>query len=200
MLNLWRMNRRSRWIKSQRDNKLVGLTVYDQLVQDLYDDVRGVTYEAWSCINDENMAERSRNPGGNRVIYSIKATAQKNSEMAVLMRDCLRRGKLRLLVDDVDGCEMLEQIKAFQRLPIEEQEMFTAPYYQTTAFVNEVVNLEYEMSGTNIRVFEVAGARKDRYSSVSYGNYIASEIERDRRRTSSDDFKRAPNCVSAVDF
>lgn len=78
--------------------------------------------------------------------------------------------------------------------------MFTGPYYQTTAFVNEIINLEYEMVGTNIRVYEVSGMRKDRYSSVAYANYIASELERDMRRRSGDDFKFAPNCVSAVTF
>ena len=67
-------------------------------------------------------------------------------------------------------------------------------------FANEIINLEYEMVGTNIRVYEVAGARKDRYSSVAYANYIASELERDLRRHSKDDFRFAPNCVSAIEF
>ena len=180
---------------------MVGLTVFDQLVQDLYDDTRGVTYEAWSCINDESMAARSRDPSGHRVIYSVKATAAKNSEMAVSLRDCLKRGKVRLLVDDVDGLEYLEKNKAYHKLTIEEQtELFQNPYYQTTAFVNEIINLEYEMSGNNIKVYEVSGMRKDRYSSVSYANYIASELERELRRHSGDEFKYAPDCVSAVTF
>lgn len=179
---------------------MVGITVYDQLVQDQYDEQRGVEYPAWSCINDEAMAERSKDPSGHRVIYSIKATAAKNSEMAVLMRDCLRRGKLRLLISELDGCEMLEKSKSYRKLSLEEQAQFQAPYYQTSAFVNEMINLEYEMAGTNIRVFEVAGMRKDRYSSVAYANYIASELEREIRRRDHDDFKYAPNCVSSVDF
>lgn len=179
---------------------MVGLTVFDQLVQDLYDDTRGISYAAWSCINDESMAARSRDPSGQRVIYSIKATAAKNSEMAVGLRDCIRRGKLRLLVDDVDGMEMLEKNKAYQKLTLDEQLMFQNPYYQTTAFVNEIINLEYEMLGNNIKVYEVSGMRKDRYSSVSYANFIASELERDLRRHSGDEFRFAPDCVSAVAF
>ena len=182
------------------DTNGVGLTVYDQLVQDLYDDTRGVEYPAWSCINDESMAERSRNPSAQRVIYSIKATVSKNSEMAVMMRDCLKRGKIRLLVHEIDGNDVYERNKQFQKLTADEQLLFTSPYYQTTAFVNEIINLEYEMAGTNIRVYEVSGMRKDRYSSVSYANYIASELERDMRRRGRDDFKFAPNCVSAVTY
>lgn len=179
---------------------MVGITVFDQLVQDLYDESRGTEYSAWSCVNDENMAARSRDPGGNRVIYSIKATASKNSEMAVMMRDCLRRNKLRLLVNETDGCEILERSKAYRKLSIEEQVTFQSPYYQTSMFVNETINLEYEMAGTNIKVYEVSGMRKDRYSSVAYANFIASELERDLRRHSHDEFKFAPNCVSAVSF
>lgn len=179
---------------------MVGLTVFDQLVQDLYDDTRGQTYEAWSCINDETMAARSRDPSGNRIIYSIKATAAKNSEMAVGLRDCIRRGKVRLLVDDIDGLESLERSKSYQKLSLDEQLMFQDPYYQTTAFVNEIINLEYEMNGNNIKVYEVSGMRKDRYSSVSYANYIASELERELRRHSGNEFKYAPDCVSAVSF
>ena len=182
------------------DTNGVGITVFDQLVQDLYDEQRGIEYSAWSCINDETMAERSRDPSGQRVIYSIKATASKNSEMAVLMRDCLKRGKLRLLMNEVDGCELLEKSKAYRKLSAEEQVQYQNPYYQTSAFVNETINLEYEMAGTNIRVYEVSGMRKDRYSSVAYANYIASELERDLRRHSHDEFKYAPNCVSAVSF
>ena len=182
------------------DTNGVGMTVFDQLVQDLYDDTRGVEYPAWSCINDESMAARSRNPGAQRVIYSVKATAAKNSEMAVMMRDCLKRGKIRLLIHEMDGNDLYEKHKQFQKLTTDEQVLFTAPYYQTTAFVNEIINLEYEMAGTNIRVYEVAGMRKDRYSSVAYANYIASELERDMRRRGYDDFKFAPNCVSAVSY
>lgn len=182
------------------DTNGVGLTVFDQLVQDLYDESRGIEYSAWSCINDESMAARSRDPNAPRIIYSIKATAAKNSEMAVMMRDCLRRSKLRLLVSEIEGNEIMEKNKQYEKLTIEEQALFTAPYYQTTMFANEIINLEYEMVGTNIRVYEVAGARKDRYSSVAYANYIASELERDLRRHSKDDFRFAPNCVSAVEF
>lgn len=182
------------------DTNGVGITVFDQLVQDLYDEQRGVEYSAWSCINDEAMAERSRDPSGQRIIYSVKATASKNSEMAVLMRDCLKRGKLRLLINEVDGNELLEKSKAYRKLSPEEQVQYQNPYYQTSALVNETINLEYEMAGTNIRVYEVSGMRKDRYSSVAYANYIASELERDLRRHSHDEFKFAPNCVSAVSF
>ena len=52
------------------------------------------------------------------------------------------------------------------------------PYINTGLMVNELVNLDYEATNNVIRVHEKPGARKDRYSSVSYNYYIAQQIER----------------------
>ncbi|MMZ71731.1 hypothetical protein D1872_352850 [compost metagenome] len=42
-----------------------------------------------------------------------------------------------------------------------------------------MINLEGERTDSGlVKVKEPSGKRKDRYSSVSYGNYIASELER----------------------
>ena len=46
------------------------------------------------------------------------------------------------------------------------------PFIHTTLLVNELINLEYESKGTNIKVFEKSGMRKDRVSSVGYNYYV----------------------------
>ena len=51
------------------------------------------------------------------------------------------------------------------------------PYINTTLLIDELVNLEHEESGGRIRVYEKSGARKDRYSSLSYNYYVATRIE-----------------------
>lgn len=200
MLNLRELNLKNRRIKSLRGNILVGLSVYDSLVADLYDKDRGVLYEPLSCINDERMAVRSKDPSANKVIYSIKATQQMNSDMAVLLRDCMKRGKIRFLGHEDEGNQRLEILKGFDRLTPEEQFLLEAPYYQTSSLINEMVNLDYEVVNGKIRVQEASGARKDRYSSVAYANYIASEIERDMIKQNRGDFAFAPNCVSKISF
>ena len=73
--------------------------------------------------------------------------------------------------------------------------MFQLPYYNTTMLVNETINLSYELVNGKIRVSEPAGMRKDRYSSVSYGNYIASELEREILKPS-----RSDNLLSGFQF
>ena len=63
-------------------------------------------------------------------------------------------------------------------MSVEEKEQIKLPYLHTTLLINELVNLQYEESGGNkIRVFEKPGMRKDRYSSLSYNFYVATQLE-----------------------
>lgn len=161
---------------------MVGISIYDNLVREQIDEDRNCVYPAWTCVNDPKMAERCTVANAPAVIYSIKANAQLNSDMAVSLRDCLKRGKLKLLVSEIDGQEILLKNKYYNRLSEEDKTMFQLPYYNTTMLINETINLSYELVNGKIRVSEPAGMRKDRYSSVSYGNYIANELERDLLR------------------
>lgn len=178
----------------------VGLSVFDELAQDQYDSERKIVYEAWSCINDEAMAARCRNPDAPKIMYSVKATAQFNSDAAVYLRDCMRRGKIRFLTDEADGKEWLNGSKAFQNLAVEDQVMYEAPFYQISAFVNEIVNLDYTLLNDKIKVKERSGARKDRYSSILYANFIAGEIEREHRNMEQEYGDSAPIFVANVSF
>ena len=164
------------------DTQNMGLGIFDQLVQPLFDKDRNIEYEAWDCINDPKMQDRCMVQNAPKVIYSVKGNQQFNSDCAVLLRDNLKRGKFKLLVDDREGREYLINLRGFMALPIEEQVKFEIPYKQTSALINEMVNLEYELVNNMIRVKEARSRRKDRYSSVSYGNHFASELERDLLR------------------
>lgn len=177
-----------------------GLSVFDELSQDQYDNERKTLYEAWSCINDEAMAARCRNPDAPKIMYSVKATAQFNSDAAVYLRDCMRRGKIRFLTDEADGKEWLNGSKYYQNLAVEDQVLFEAPFYQISAFVNEIVNLDYTLLNDKIKVKERSGARKDRYSSILYANYIAGEIEREHRNMEQEYGDNAPVFASVVNF
>lgn len=124
------------------------------------------------------MAERCKTIDAPKMIYSIKASLPFNSEAAVLLRDCLRRDKVRLLCSETDAYERLVDNKYYNKLSVEEQVRFKAPFVQTTALINEAINLDYETRGTSIRVSEPTTGHKDRYSALIYVNYIASELER----------------------
>ncbi len=54
-----------------------------------------------------------------------------------------------------------------------------------------MMNLEHERTDSGLtKLKEQSSHRKDRYSSLSYGNYIASQLERDllKEDTSADDY------------
>jgi hypothetical protein len=161
------------------DTQNLGLGIYDQLTQPLFDKDRNKEYDPWTCINEERMAERCTYQNADKVIYSIKGNQQFNSDCAVALRDGLKRGKVRLLSNELEGREFLRKLKGYDNLPMESKTYYESPYIQTTLLINEMINLEGERTDSGlIRLKEPKSKRKDRYSSVSYGNYIASLLER----------------------
>lgn len=162
------------------DTAGVGLAVFDALVTNLYDKERNVAYPALSCINDTEMAKRCMEEDAPKVIYSVKATAQINNDMHVYTLDALKRGKLRLLIDENECKEVLSKYKGYDRLPVEEQVEFMRPYVQTSLLIQEMVGLEKVETNNNlIKLKEPSTKRKDRYSSIGYGIYIAKLLEKD---------------------
>ena len=162
------------------DSAGLGLGVYDALVTNLYDKERNVAYPAFSCINDPEMAKRCMEEDAPKVIYSIKASAQLNNDMHVYTLDGLKRGKIRLLVDENECKETLIKYKGYEKLPVEEQVKFMYPYVQTSILVQEMVGLEKVDTNNNlIKLKEPSTRRKDRYSSVGYGVYVAKLLEKD---------------------
>lgn len=168
------------------DTNGVGISIFDNLCQEQIDTDRNIPYPAWGCINDEKMHERCKDTSAPKIIYSIKANQQFNSDCAVMLRDAIKRGVFRLLINEADGNENLNKNKSFQNLTVDEQILFQSPYYQTSSLITEMVNLDYEVVNGKIKVKETSGMRKDRYSAVSYSLFIANEIERDLRSFQSE--------------
>lgn len=184
MLNLREWNRKSRRIKSLRGNRLIGLGVFDCLVRDISDPETGEIYPALSCCNDPEMAARCKSQGAEKAIWSIKASAQLNSDCAVLLREGFRSGKIRLLVNEYDAEELLGECPGFNKLSDLERTMLLLPYVNTTLLIDELVRLRHEESGGRIKIHERTGMRKDRYSSLSYSYYVATQLEAKLNRRS----------------
>lgn len=160
------------------DTQNAGIGVYDRLTEKQYDSERGIEYEPLSCINDERLAQRCIYPNAPKVIYSIRATKQLNSEMAVALKDALRRNKVKLLISENECEEVLSKINGYKKLPEEIKLKFKLPYIQATLLIHEMVNLEWDISDSAVVLKEQRTKRKDRYSSLAYLNYIAVELER----------------------
>ena len=161
------------------DTQNFGLGIFDQLTQPLFDKERSKEYDPISCINDDSMAERCTYSNADKVIYSIKGSAKLNSEIAIMFRDGFKRGKIRLPINEIEGREHMKKYKGFENLPEETKAKLISSYAQFTLLVNEMINLEAEYNDNGqVKLKEPNGRRKDRYSSTSYGNYVATLLER----------------------
>lgn len=157
-----------------------GLGVFDALVRDMVDPETGELYRALTCFNDKAMADRCKVPNAPKVIWSIKGNASFNNEICILLRSGFQKGKINLLVSDSESEDILkDKIKTFNKLKAYEQMQYKMPYIQTTLLVNELVKLEHEIKGTNIKITERTGMRKDRYSSLAYNYWVQCQLERE---------------------
>jgi hypothetical protein len=154
--------------------------LFDALIKDIFDPETGIVYPALSCCNDKIMADRCKIDNAPKVIWSIKANASFNSKICTLLRNGFKQGKINLLVDE-DRVENIlsDTIKGYAKMSIGEKMQYTAPYLQTTFLVYELINLQYEIKGTEIKIIEKSGMRKDRYSSLAYNYWVQCELERE---------------------
>lgn len=162
------------------DTNGVGLGVYDALIKDIFDHETGELYPALSCCNDKVMAERCKVENAPKVIWSIKATTTFNNEVCILLRSGFQKGKINLLVSEFESEEILrERFKGFNKMMPYEQMQYKMPFIQTTLLVYELISLEHEIKGTNIKITEKSGMRKDRYSSIAYNYWVQCQLERE---------------------
>jgi hypothetical protein len=159
------------------DSNGIGLGVFDALAREMSDPETGDVYPALSCINDKTMAERCTAVDAEKVIWSVKANAQFNSDCAFLLREGFRSGKVRLLVSEYDADEVLGGLPGYSKLSAADQVLLQLAYINTTLLIDELVKLRHDESGGKIRISERAGMRKDRYSSLAYNFYLASQLE-----------------------
>ena len=170
------------------DTNGVGLGVYNACTALLYDEERDVEYEAWSCINDEEM-NKARKTVGKPVIYSVKASAQFNHEIATLLKNAFEKGRIAIPITDIEKRQELVTSGEILKLSDEEYNRQMYTYYQSTALGNELISLEYSIgNGSKIKIQEVGSATKDRYSSLAYGNYYANELEKQLIKEEESDF------------
>lgn len=181
------------------DIKGVGFGIADTLLRDIVDPLTGERYPPLSCCNDPTFASRCTDPHAPKVIWAIQATQKFNNDCAVRLREGFRSNRIRLLKSQNECEELLSALKGFNSLSVQSKSDFMKPYYNTAMFINETINLDIEINGTDIKVHERSGKRKDRYSSLSYNYWVACELEAKLRRNHSltikkSDFTfRAPN-------
>lgn len=172
------------------DLRNAGIAIYDSLSKVLYDEERGIEYSALSCMNDESIANRNKVQGSVPCIFVINATQKLNSDIAIEFRQALEEEKIDFLVSFEQAKEIiLPNIKEYnEAIDGETQAIYESPFLETQSLFSETAGLLYEKKADTgvITVREPSGARKDRYTSVSYANHMVCMLERDLIANSSE--------------
>ena len=101
--------------------------MYDFCIKPQYDAEYGITYEAMTCINDDNMADRCKIKNANKVIWSIKANADFNTKSAIALRAGFQNGSINLLVSELDAEELVKKIRGYSKMTAKEQSALKLP-------------------------------------------------------------------------
>src|SRR5699024_3101129 len=160
----------------------VGVAVLDDLMTPLYDEERGDKYDPITVFNDERAAERCKYEDAEEVIFVIKATKELNMEIAGRMGDSLKYNKLNLLFKEQNALERYQKMSKlkFSALDPRVKAELLRSYREIELLTHEMLNLEVVVSDNGTFSLKEQGRmRKDRYTSVSYGNYYASILERE---------------------
>lgn len=180
-----------------------GITLYDLGARVIYDDERGVEYPPWCCMNNDEVAKRINSGVDRPNVYVISASQKLNSDIAFNLRQMLFDGKLDLLVNNNEAVEELSsRIPEYVSGTASEQLYYESPYLETMLTIHEAAELEcekLEQTGA-VRLREKSGHRKDRYTSLSYGCWFASELGRDIDNEEEVDFDIMEYCVSSFDY
>lgn len=160
------------------DTNGIGLGVYDFICKDQYDSETGDTYKALVCCNDPDMAIRCKVKDAKKVVWSVKATSTFNNEICVLLRNGIQNGRINLPVSEQNTDDILkESYKGYSKLSSLDQARLKMAYIQTTMAIFELIKLDHEVKNGQIKVKEVSGMRKDRYSSIAYNYWCMCQLE-----------------------
>ena len=169
------------------DTNGAGIGVFDALAGHLYDEERDEEYEPWISMNDESMNERIKIKG-KPIIHSMKASASLNNDFAIQLKAALEKKTIELPINDIVKREELVSEGGFLKLTPQEKQRALSVYQAASALQSELVALEYEIQAGNIKIKEVGGATKDRYSSISYCNWYAGQLEIELRNDGETDW------------
>jgi hypothetical protein len=167
-----------------------GISVFDALSSITKDEVRGKEYPSYTVMDDplewidekvyDELRERTLGADAVPCIFPISATSSLNSTIAVSFKDRLRRRLISFLVDDNTEEEYL--IKSGNKDILDQSDSGIRAYLlqshlQTSLLINECISLETTFVGGLVRLTEVPGARKDRFTAVSYLNHFVSKMD-----------------------
>lgn len=162
-----------------------GISVYSYLCRKLYDNERKKEYTPFISMNEKNDVKLSGfhiEDEYEEKIYTVSASEEFNHDIALDLKDKITNKRISFLISKTDVREHFVNESWFEKLSIEEQVELLNPYAQTALLENEMVLLERIEHPKYVKLKEQSGKRKDRYSSLAYGNYFISLLEQDLKK------------------
>ena len=166
------------------DGSGVGFSLVEEMEKSAYDESIDEHYEPFG-VYDSNVANNNNfEPlkNGINCIYLMRATQSINNDCAVYLKNAFSSKKIRLLIEKKKKRgDFKNDLKYHQ--DSEYHADMIAPFMQISNFIFETINLDFfTRENGDIVLKEKGRNRKDRYSSVAYGNYLAELIEKEIRR------------------
>lgn len=178
------------------DLQQAGITVFERLAVVTKDEERGIDYEALTVYEHKSLdkslidelKEKTLAINAKPVIYPILADAQLNNDIAVDYRDKLQRNMCSFLINENDGEEyLIKKNKEFsQDSDINIKVWYLHPYKQFSEMITESISMEFSVVAAKIKLETVGTARRDRYTSCSYGGYFISLLEKNLLKEKDD--------------
>jgi hypothetical protein len=175
-----------------------GFTIYEQLGMVTKDEKRGKEYPPYTVMDHPSIdktlydecVNRTLGLGAIRNIYPISASQRFNSDIAALLKDKFKRGMFSLLVNENTAEDVLMKNKTYVEETKDDsylRSVYISPYVQTSLLLQEMLGLDLKtVPGGLIKLEEKPGARKDRFSALAYGNFVASLYDQELLRETDD--------------
>lgn len=131
------------------DCRGLGLGVVDTIMGDIFDSENGITYQALSCYNNDEIAKRCTVSNAPKKIFAVQGSAEFNSQCALGLRDAIKQGQVKLLVSEYDADDILEQIRGYSSLTPEEALAYKLPYIHTSLLIENGLFVAVERNMAN---------------------------------------------------
>lgn len=171
------------------DTKGVGLSVYDMLTMETYDEEMGVTYPAWNVCLDKKLQISSdtviqdkidrQMKVGQEVVVPYAGTLDLNSQMHFALRTAIREENIDFLIATEDKrIEFEDKDDKWLLKSAEEKAYLLAPFENTKAMINEATSLESTFTeNQQLKVKEQKRTdTKDRYMTLGMANLLCDKI------------------------
>lgn len=170
------------------DSRNGGETLTNYMTEPKENEARGVYWERhglgladkYQQVTQEKINDyihRTVDPESIKCLIPMTATAEQNAKMWIELKKHLSMNNIKFIPSMQDHQTEIEDNGSYYDMSVEELATEMLPYGQTDELIQEAVNLKAEYKQDKLKLTEPRNGTKDRIVCLSYGNWIASQIE-----------------------